>query len=396
MHRKTACTNPQAPCDRRTFLAGMACTGASFLLGSPTANLSAQSTAQPSLLCVGSYGPADSGTLHLLQPTQRGWEQIGTSSSARPLSIVRHPRKPLVYVANGVRSHAHEPRGTVEAFLIDARQPRIELVARRPLSLSATEPVSIDVSPDGGHLMVAAFGGGAYNLLPLDSSGAPGNPAVILKQVGRGPVSSRQSRAHPAAVLFHPAMPWVVAADFGADRLDLISLEPTKEQDLQAHVTDRTPCAPGSGPSGVALHRDGSIVIVRHGLQPMLSSYRLTTTGRFAAPVETALGSPATALAFHPQRDLLYSTECVDAERSRLKTWQLCSGSGALQKSADLMLHHGEISAMLASAETLWLAAESGIVGVRLDAQTGLPADCRMAATVPGSKCLTAVSPSAS
>jgi len=377
----------QTHCDRRTFLTGLGCAGASLLLGSQAAGLSAASAPEDALLCLGSASTDDPGTLHLLEARDGRCEELDRFASPRPFSMVRHPQLPLVYVANAIRSHAAEPRGTIEAFLIDWKRGKLELLARQPLSLSATEPTSIDVSPDGAHLIVAAFGGGAYNMLPLDAAGLPGAPEAILKQVGR--VSAQPSRAHPAAVLFHPHLPWAVAADFGADRLDLLSLEQRRPEGACAQVANRTLCRSGSGPSGLAIDSEGTMIVVRHRLQPTLSSYRLGPSGDLNAQAETGLDAPATALTFHAQGDLLSSTESLNAELSRLKTWRVPADSEGLRGEAELTLRSGEVFAMLARGTQLWLASERGLIEVALNPLTGLPVEWKLAAEIPGGRSLT-------
>ena len=160
---------PSAPIDsrvnRRAFLAGMGLGGAIFAL-SPHVRSIFESGDEELLLCVGSFGAADAGTLHLLHIQRDKTRLLNTHPSARPAAIVRHPFRPLLYVANDVSLYQHQPRGTVETFAFDPATGRLELVGRQPLSLSATQPRSLAISPDGRSLLVAAFGGGAYNVLP--------------------------------------------------------------------------------------------------------------------------------------------------------------------------------------------------------------------------------------
>ena len=156
------------------------------------------------LVCVGSFGAADPGTLHLLQ-IQRGKTRVlNTHPSARPAAIVRHPLRPLLYVANDVSLHQHQPRGTVETFVFDQSTGMLELVGQQPLSLSATQPRSLAISPDGRRLVVAAYDGGAYNVLAIDECGLPAAPSTILKQVGHGEHPIAQASSHLSDVLFHP------------------------------------------------------------------------------------------------------------------------------------------------------------------------------------------------
>src|ERR1700741_3642496 len=175
-----------ASCSRRGFLVRLGGAGAALLLPNAAFAASPGVAAADGLLCVGSFGQADPGTLHVVARRAGRWERLGSAATELPMALAAHPFHPVVYVANGVKMYRHEPRGTIEAFHIDPKNGRLEPRAGQPLSLWATEPRSLAVAPDGRNLLVAAFGGGAYNVLPINPSGVLGAPSTILKQVGRG------------------------------------------------------------------------------------------------------------------------------------------------------------------------------------------------------------------
>ena len=132
-----------------------------------------------------------------------------------------------LYVANGISEYDSLPRGSVEAYAIDAVAGRLELKNRVPLSLSGTLPRDLAVAPDGRSIVVAVHGGGAYNLLPVLEDGSLGRVSWILKETGSGP-HELQASAHPSAVLFDP-VGRVLTADQGSDRLSVLSLEQRRD-----------------------------------------------------------------------------------------------------------------------------------------------------------------------
>jgi 6-phosphogluconolactonase len=302
------------------------------------------------------------------------------------MALAAHPFQPVVYVANGVKMYRHEPRGTVEAFRVNPKNGRLELLARQPLSLSATEPRSLAVAPDGQNLLVAAFGGGVYNVLPIDSSGAPDAPSTILKQVGRCSQTAEQAVAHPRAVLFHPREGWAIGTDFGADRLDFLS-----SQTPRFAVSHRLHFEPESGPSAVALDPEGRLAVTMQRLRPALMSFRITACGDFVALGSVPLDSVPTAIEFHREQSIVYCGIQGDSRRSRLEAWRIDSSRGGLEKLAVLSIPAADIRAIHCGRNLLALASECGLMTVALHAESAAPQGVALAAGIPGVSSLAAV-----
>jgi len=367
-------------CNRRSFLATLGCAGATLLL--PKSGMSMQTAAAPdTLLCLGSFGHDDAGTIHLIAMRNGQCERLSSTATERPLALATHPKMPILYVANGVKHYRHEPRGTVEAFFVNAGTGRLELLRRQPLSLSAVDPRALAVAPDGRSLLVAAFGGGAYNILPVDSAGVPGAPSTILKQVGCG----ADSRSHPAAVSFHPQEGWAVAADFGADRLDVLGAESASPASCGLMVRSRLACGTTSGPSGVAFHPNGRLLVAMQQRSPALASFRVTRAGALSQVREVPLTSAPTAMAFHPRADVLYSSAMASTRTSRLETWRINPEEGSFARRGTLDLPVGDIQGMACAKTTLWLASDRGLIAVGLDPLSARPESWTLAAAVPGS-----------
>ena len=125
--------------------------------------------------------------------------------SPAPACILFPPAQRTLYVANEVDAHEGLPRGTVEAFHVDPFDGRLTLLGRTPLSLSATHPRHLALSPDGKLLAVAAYGGAIYNLFPIAEDGSLGQPSGIFKQAGCGPHAIRRRRRIPIRCPSTPA-----------------------------------------------------------------------------------------------------------------------------------------------------------------------------------------------
>ena len=368
--------------NRRAFLAGMGLGGAIFAI-SPHVRSIFESGAAELLACVGSFGTADGGTLHLLRVQRDKTRVFNTHPSARPAAIVRHPFRPLLYVANDVILYQHKPRGIVETFAFDQATGTLELVGRQPLSLSAIRPRSLALSPDGSSLLVAAFGGGAYNVLPIDDAGLPSAPASILKQVGHGEHSTEQASARPSHVLFHPRTGLAIAADYGADRLDILASGGEESGGRKMKVAARVPCAAGSGPSKIAMHPDGELFVVAHVLRPALAVFRLNSEAKPVQVEHASLNAAPTAICFSSEKKILFTAQSRGTRHAWLTAWAVDSQKGTLQRISEIPLPAGEVASMHPAGSTLWLASDRGMIAVELNPDTGTPRNTYRVSSIP-------------
>ncbi|MGC1869400.1 MAG: beta-propeller fold lactonase family protein [Acidobacteriaceae bacterium] len=384
LHRnaETSCSKVDSRVNRRAFLAGMGLGGAVFAL-SPHVRSIFESGAAELLLCAGSFGAADAGTLHLMQIQRDGVRALYTHPAERPAAIVRHPFRSILYVANDVSLYRHQPRGTVETFAVDQATGTLELVGRQPLSLSATRPQSLAISPDGRSLFVAAFGGGAYNVLAIDESGLPSAPSVILKQVGHGVHPTEQASAHPSHVLFHPGTGIAIAADYGADRLDILASDRGEPGSGNSKVVARIPCTPGSGPSKIAMHPDGKLFVVAQILRPALTAYRLTSEMKPMQVAYASLNAAPTAICFSSDKNIVFEAQIRGTRQAWLTAWTIDPKKGMLQRISEISLPASEVASMHAAGPTLWLASDRGMIAAELDAHTGTPRKAYRVSSVP-------------
>ncbi len=380
---ETSCAPSTSGVNRRAFLTGMGLGGTALALSTLHLRSVFERSAEELLLCVGSFGTADAGTLHLLQIQRDRARALYTHPSERPSAIVRHPFRSLLYVANDVSLHRHQPRGTVETFALNQATGTLELVGRQSLSLSATRPRSLAISPDGHSLLVAAFGGGAYNVLTLDESGLPSAPSVILKQVGHGEHPTEQASAHPSHVLFHPGTGTAIAADYGAERLDILASDCGEFGAGDIKVAARIPCVAGSGPSKIAIHQDGELFVVAHALRPALAAFRLAPEMRLVPVGHASLNVAPTAICFASGKGTIFAAQSSGTRQALLTAWKIDPQKGTLQREAEITVPAGEVSSMHPTGSTLWLASERGMIAVELDPHTGTPRKTHRVSSIP-------------
>ena len=239
--------------------------------------------------------------------------------------------------------HEGLPQGTVEAFHIDPFDGRLTLLGRTPLSLSATHPRHLALSPDGKLLAVAAYGGAIYNLFPIAEDGSLGQPSSIFKQAGCGPHAQSQASAHPHTLLFDASGRHLLSSDFGSDRLSVFAVEDGRLQRRMQHATGE-----GSGPGACALHPAGSVFYAWHDLESTLACYRYDGVSGTMGDTIQRLSFPMAslhALALHPSGRMLYTTpgkpERVEGVARGRERRQAHARTGCLAGRGDADPDHG-------------------------------------------------------
>jgi 6-phosphogluconolactonase len=234
-----------------------------------------------------------------------------TMASAHPVAIAISGGH--LYVANGISEYGNLPRGSVEAFAMNAATGRLEFKNRVPLSLSGILPRDLAAAPDGRSVVVAVHGGGAYNVLSIHEDGRLARVSGIFKETGSGPHVA-QSAAHPSAVMFDPAG-LVLTADEGSDKLSVFSLS---HGQLTAAARREVPA--GSGPNSLVLDRDR--LYVANALNGTVSIFAYDQ-GTLDHRQTVSIGSEVAALAMHPSGDILYS-----AHGDGMRVWKIAADGG--------------------------------------------------------------------
>jgi 6-phosphogluconolactonase (cycloisomerase 2 family) len=257
------------------------------------------------------------------------WTPAGVVASAAPSSLALDASERFLYAVNEVDEYEGLPTGTVEAYAIDAADGTLQLVNRQRLSLSATAPRHVAVSPDGRALVVAVHGGGAYNVLPLGQDGRAQPVSGILKETGSGP-HDRQRSAHPQMVVFDRAGR-VVSADLGGDRMSVWKLDDARLRRVDWHAAQ-----PGSGPRQIAFHPDGELLFVANELDASVACYGydagegkiVRKRGQAATAVDANIGG--VVMAVDPAGDFLYTAHRRGS--AGVSMWRIARSTGGLQR----------------------------------------------------------------
>ncbi|MGC4790823.1 lactonase family protein [Micromonospora sp. DT178] len=185
-----------------------------------------------------------------------------------PSFLARHPRLPVLYAVNEL------PDGQVSAFRVGAGGDLTPLGTR---PTGGAEPCHLAVVPDGGHLVVANYGGGSVAVFPLDPDGVPGERSDLVEHEGHGPDRERQERAHAHMVNPDPGRGPLLAVDLGTDSIYRYDLDAASGRLVPRAPRVRT--AAGVGPRHLARHPDGRRCWVAGELDGSVTAYELTGDG---------------------------------------------------------------------------------------------------------------------
>lgn len=256
-------------------------------------------------------GPASKG-IYVLAMQGDSWTPVQTVASANPSFLAVHPNRRFLYAINEIDTYEGLPTGTAEAYAIDERSGRLTLVNRQSLSLSGVIPAHLAVSPDGRALVVALYGGGAYNVLPIGNDGALGKVSGIEKETGSGPDAERQESPHPHMVQFDASGRRVLATDLGSDRVNVFTLADGKLAPI-----GRTAVQAGSGPRHLALHPSQRYLYVVGELDASVTSYAYDAANGAVGEQRQRVSTlpdgytgqkSAAALVMHPSGQFLYAS----------------------------------------------------------------------------------------
>lgn len=308
------------------------------------------------------------GEIHVFQIDGPNWTLKQIVACKAPASLTVHPNRRILYAINQVASHQHLPTGSVETFTL-APDGKLAAFSKTSLSLSATLPRHLALSPDGKRAVVAIHGGGAYNLLTLPDDGQSAQIAGILKETGCGPNPLHQLSAHPSMALFDTTRGRVLASDTGSDRISVFVVNETGLTVHQRFATDA-----GSGPAHLVLHPKGDILFVANQLNRSLCSYKYDPQhGIILHCIQRIAEDTGGPLALHLSGRTLYTTGC--GEDDSIQVWHIDPTTGRLNRLQSWHQHSARSVAITAERNTLLVVSDTLDGVLRFAAE---PADGRL------------------
>ena len=176
------------------------------------------------------------------------------AETASPSFLAIHPTRKFLYTVGEIHNFVGKKEGAVNAFSIDHTTGKLTLLNQQPSG--GAGPCHITVDKTGKTALVANYGSGSVESLPVQSDGRLGEPASVIQHKGSSVDPKRQEGPHAHSFNIDANNRFAVAVDLGLDKLLIYKLDPTKAT-LEPNDPPHASVKSGAGPRHFAFHPDG-------------------------------------------------------------------------------------------------------------------------------------------
>ena len=207
------------------------------------------------LVYVGSYtGPKSKGIYVMRMDPKTGAlskpELAGEVPSPSFLAI--HPTEKFLYAVSEL--DGKDGGGIVSAFSIAKESGQLTLLNQQTAGGSGT--CFVGLNPAGTTALIANYGSGSVEALPIEENGQLSKPTAFIQDVGKSVDSKRQENPHAHSFNVDAAGRFAFAADLGLDKLFVYKLDGAKGT-LTPNDPPFVQITSGSGPRHFTFHPNG-------------------------------------------------------------------------------------------------------------------------------------------
>jgi 6-phosphogluconolactonase len=214
-------------------------------------------SARPMWVYVGTYtGPKSEGIYLLeLDPASGALTSKGLAGACvNPSFLAIHPSRKFLYAVDEIDNFDGKKAGGVSAFAIDSSTGMLTRLNQQ--SSGGAGPCYVVVDKAGKNALVANYGGGSVEVLPIQDDGKLGEASAFIQHAGTVALAKRQGGPHAHSINLDAANRFAVAADLGLDKLFVYKFDALKGT-LTPNEPPFASVAAGSGPRHFAFHPDG-------------------------------------------------------------------------------------------------------------------------------------------
>jgi 6-phosphogluconolactonase len=265
---------------------------------------------------VGTYtGPNSKGIYQFeLDLASGAMKPMGVAAETKsPSFLAIHPSRKYLYAVGEISDFDGKKSGAVSAFAIDAATGKLTPLNQQPSGGGG--PCHVSVDPSGKVVLVANYGGGSIEAIPVQADGKLGTPTSFHQHTGSSVNPSRQKEPHAHSINVDPAGKYAFAADLGLDKILIYKLDPAKGT-LTPNDVPYASVAPGSGPRHFAFHPSGKYAYVINEILCTVTAFKydagkgelteLQTISTLPGQVEE--GFSTAEVVAHPSGKFLYGS----------------------------------------------------------------------------------------
>jgi 6-phosphogluconolactonase len=208
-------------------------------------------------LYVGTYtGPKSKGIYMLkLDPATGALSTPQVAAELKdPSFLTLDSKGKFLYAIGEVNEFKGKKAGGLSAFSIDPATGALTLLNQQ--DTGGPGPAYVALDKTNKVALVANYGGGSIESLPIKDDGSLGEPASFIQHTGSSADPSRQKEPHAHSINVTPDNKFAIAADLGLDKLLIYKLDAAKAT-LTPSDPAFTPIKPTSGPRHFVFHPNG-------------------------------------------------------------------------------------------------------------------------------------------
>ena len=244
------------------------------------------------LVYVGTYTGARSKGIYVTRLN------VGTGALSAPQLAAETPNPSFLavraqgdflYAANEIDAFNGKPAGSVSAFAIDKATGRLRALNQATSGGPGPAHLSLDV--EGRTVLVANYGGGSIETLPIGNDGSLGAPVSFVQHTGSSVNRDRQKEPHAHQILVDPTNHFAYVADLGLDKVMIYRFDAAKHT-LAAASPASAPLKPGAGPRHMAISAKGGFVYVINELNCTIAVFHRDAASGGLTEVQTVSSLP--------------------------------------------------------------------------------------------------------
>lgn len=255
-------------------------------------------------------------------------EPVVAAEVANPTFLAVHPNGKKLYAVGEIGDFEGKKSGAVHAFDIQA-DGSLKLLNSKPSGGGG--PCHINVDPEGKNVLVANYGGGSCESIPIQADGSLADPASFHQHKGSSVNKGRQAQPHAHSINLDPAGKFAFVADLGLDQVLVYKWESGK---LTPHEPPFAATPPGSGPRHLAFRPDARFAYTNGEMTSTVIAFaydaekgRLSELQVISTLPEPVKGNSTAEILVHPNGKTLY---CSNRGHDSIAVFDIDGPSGKL------------------------------------------------------------------